>query len=284
MEELHRLHASAPVESIAEVLHRSGVVVVEDLLGPDLLDRLNAEIDPLLARAGAGTQRYINAGIEWFFGDRTLSVTGVAGKSPVFGAEVVPHPIFMALCDDVLLPNCASYQLNIGHVLDRGPGAAQQLLHRDELVWIHVPEPHPPLQLASIVALGEFTSANGATRVVPGSHLWERDRKPMEHEIVPAEMAEGSAIIYLGSTIHGGGPNVTETQRRRGMHVSYCVGWLRTEENQCLATPLDRVRQLPRRSQELLGYGAHDAMPDGGGYLGTVEIQDPVELIARGEL
>jgi ectoine hydroxylase-related dioxygenase (phytanoyl-CoA dioxygenase family) len=282
--ELHRLHASASPASIVRALNDSGVVIVEDLLDDDLLARLNAELDPLVAQAGRRKQRYVNEGLEWFFGDRTLSVTGVAGKSLVFAAEVVPHPLFMALCDAVLLPNCSDYQLNIGHVLDRGPGAAQQFLHRDELVWIHVPRPHPQLQLASMLALGEFTSVNGATRVVPGSHLWEPDRKPMEHEIVAAEMDRGSALVYLGSTIHGGGPNVTQDQRRRGMHVSYCVGWLRTEENQCLTTPLDRVRALPRRSQQLLGYGAHDAMAAGGGYLGTVEIQDPVELIARGEL
>jgi ectoine hydroxylase-related dioxygenase (phytanoyl-CoA dioxygenase family) len=68
------------------------------------------------------------------------------------------------------------------------------------------------------------------------------------------------------------------------MHVSFCLGWLRTEENQFLAAPLDVARTLPRRSQELLGYAAHDAIATGGGYLGTVEVQDPVELIARGEL
>ena len=68
------------------------------------------------------------------------------------------------------------------------------------------------------------------------------------------------------------------------MHVSYCVGWLRTEENQYLATPIDVVRTLPRQSQALLGYAAHDALAIGGGYLGTVKVQDPVELLATGEL
>jgi hypothetical protein len=66
--------------------------------------------------------------------------------------------------------------------------------------------------------------------------------------------------------------------------VSYCVGWLRTEENQYLATPMDVVRTLPRESQALLGYAAHDAVPVGGGYLGAVLVQDPVELLAAGEL
>ena len=89
--------------------------------------------------------------------------------------------------------------------------------------------------------------------------------------------------VYLGSTIHAGGSNTTEGWRR-GMHLSYGLGWLRTEENQFLATPLEVARTLPRQSQELLGYAAHDAIATGGGYLGTVEVQDPVELIASGEL
>jgi ectoine hydroxylase-related dioxygenase (phytanoyl-CoA dioxygenase family) len=88
----------------------------------------------------------------------------------------------------------------------------------------------------------------------------------------------------LGSTLHAGGANVTTDQRRRGMHVSYCLGWLRTEENQYLATPIDVVRTLPREAQALLGYAAHDALASGGGYLGTVELQDPVELLQAGEL
>ena len=69
-------------------------------------------------------------------------------------------------------------------------------------------------------------------------------------------MAAGSAVVYLGSTLHGGGANVTTDVRRRGMHVSYCVGWLRTEENQYLSTPIEVVRTLPRESQALLGYAA----------------------------
>jgi ectoine hydroxylase-related dioxygenase (phytanoyl-CoA dioxygenase family) len=97
-------------------------------------------------------------------------------------------------------------------------------------------------------------------------------------------MAAGSAVVYLGSALHGGGANRTNDVRRRGMHVSYCVGWLRTEENQYLATPIDVVRRLPRESQALLGYAAHDALSSGGGYLGTVAVQDPLELMAAGEL
>ena len=82
------------------------------------------------------------------------------------------------------------------------------------------------------------------------------------------------------SSRFGGG----EYERRRGMHVSYCVGWLRTEENQYLSAPPDVVRSMPRQSQELLGYAAHDALMSGGGYLGVVDLRDPVDLLADGHL
>ena len=169
-------------------------------------------------------------------------------------------------------------------VMDRGPGAEQQILHRDEDVWIHLPRPHAEVQLASVIALVDFTADIGATVVAPGSHRWERDRYPTPDEMGCAEMPAGSAVVYLGSTLHAGGANSTADRWRRGMHMSFVVGWLRTEENNYLSTPPEVVRTPPRRSQELLGYAAHDALNAGGGYLGLVDLLDPIDLLADGKL
>jgi ectoine hydroxylase-related dioxygenase (phytanoyl-CoA dioxygenase family) len=152
------------------------------------------------------------------------------------------------------------------------------------LVWVHVPRPHPELQLASVIALVDFTAENGATRVVPGSHRWDWERTPLSEEFADAEMPAGSGVIYLGSTLHGAGSNTTADQWRRGMHLSYVVGWLRTEENHYLATPPEIARTLPRPAQELLGYAAHDALNHGGGYLGALDLRDPVDMLADGSL
>jgi ectoine hydroxylase-related dioxygenase (phytanoyl-CoA dioxygenase family) len=160
-------------------------------------------------------------------------------------------------------------------------------------VWSDVPRPHPELQLATVIAFVDFTRENGATRVVPGSHRWpDRQLLPAEQivfhqpepeQIAYAEMSAGSAVIYSGGTIHAGGANSTSIPRR-GAHLSYCLGWLRTEENNYLSSPPAVAATLPRRAQELLGYALHDSIPRGGGYLGMVRMQDPVELLARGEL
>ena len=282
--DIEHIHASEDSEKMVAALQRDGAVIVEEFLDADLLERFNADVDPLMNATPRGGSVMFNDFFTWFYGPQTRTITGLAGKSRVFATEVLTHPVYRAICDEVLLPSCACYRLNVAQLLDRGPGSPDQLLHRDEAVWPYLPQPHSDVQVASVLALVDFTADNGATRVAPGSHLWDRGRAAEPHEIVPAEMPAGSAVIYLGSTIHGGGANTTTDETRQGMHVSYCLGWLHTEENQYLATPLDVVRTLPRESQALLGYAIHDALAIGGGYLGAVELQDPVELLASGAL
>jgi ectoine hydroxylase-related dioxygenase (phytanoyl-CoA dioxygenase family) len=211
-------------------------------------------------------------------------VSALAAVSPTFANEVIAHPTYAAVCDAVLLPSCSRYQLNLGHLIARGPGAEAQFPHRDEDVWPHFPRPHDELQIASLVALTDFRVDTGATRVVPGSHHWPRDRRPDADEIADAVVPPGGAVIYLGSTIHFAGTNSTADEWRLGAHVSFTLGWLRTEENNSLAVPPEVARSLSPRAQELLGYAVHDAIADGGGYLGMVRMRDPMELLADGSL
>ena len=122
-------------------------------------------------------------------------------------------------------------------------------------------------------ALTDFTQDNGATCVVLGSHLWPRERKAEPHEVVQAEMRAGSAVYYLGRTLHGGGANVT-TSNRRGMFLGFVVGWLRTEENTFLSVPIEHVYDMPVRAQELLGYKSHAG-------IGVVNVGNPMALLEQ---
>jgi ectoine hydroxylase-related dioxygenase (phytanoyl-CoA dioxygenase family) len=280
---LERLKASDGLDAIHQALREQGAVLVEEFLGPDVLEAIRSEVDAPLAAADPG-MKHMNPAIQWFFGERTKHLSGMAGVSPTFATEVLTHPTYLGLCDRVLLPSCARYQLNLGHLIARGPGAEAQMLHRDELVWVHVPRPHPELQVASMVALTEFRKETGATRVVPGSHRWPLERQPEPDEIADAEGPPGAAVIYLGSTIHGAGTNATADEWRLGLHVSYVLGWLRTEENNYLAVPPEVARGYPRATQEILGYAVHDAIASAGGYLGMLGLRDPVDLLQDGEL
>ena len=248
---LRHLGADAPLDAVVAELREAGGVIVEGLLDADTLARFNAELDPQLD-AAQPDREFVNPAIAWFFGKRTRHLTAVAARSRVFATEILCHPTYVGVCDAILGPACARYQLNIAHVLDRGPGAEAQLLHRDELVWVHMPRPHPELQVASVIALVDFTADNGATRVIPGSHLWDWNRMPEPGEIAVAEMPAGSGVVYLGTTLHGGGPNTTSGEWRRGMHLSYVVGWLRTEEAEFSED--DRIVRMAslQQSQEIV--------------------------------
>ncbi len=281
MAELRHMTPSEGAEAIVAELQASGGVIIDGLLDPTLLASINQDADPLLVDGAEKTG--LNPAVQAFFGDKVRHVSGFAGKSERFADEVMCHPLLLDVCDQVLLPNCADYRLNLAHLMDRGPGSERQFIHRDEWVWVHYQEGKPEIQLATIIALVDFTRDNGATAVVPGSHQWPAEREAAEDEIAYAEMAAGSAVIYLGSTLHAGGTNSSD-HWRRGVHMSYCLGWLRTEENNVLAVPPDTARTLSPRAQELLGYGVHDALEDLGGYLGMVDMYNPSELLRQGKL
>lgn len=288
---VERFGAGADPDAVHAAIVRDGVAIVEGLLTPDVVDRVNDEVEAAVAAADPDEATF-NPVMSAFHGPFTKQVTGVPGISRTFAVDVMCHPLLLALCDRVLLPACARYRLNLGHLLQRGPGSGEQILHRDELVWSDLPHPRPEVQIASVIALVDFTRDNGATRVVPGSHRWpDRTLPPGEQMAVPvapeqiayAEMPAGSVVVYSGGTVHAGGANVTDVPRR-GAHLSYCLGWLRTEENNLLAVPPAVARDLPRTAQELIGYAVYDGIGRGGGYLGMHRMQDPVELLARGDL
>jgi ectoine hydroxylase-related dioxygenase (phytanoyl-CoA dioxygenase family) len=265
----------SPADACA-VLDVCGAVIVEGLLSQAVIEAVNDEVEPHVARADLD-MRHLNPAVQ-FFHAKARHVTGLAAKSPTFATAVMMHPLLLAICDRVLAPSCARYQLNLAHLLERMPGAEDQLLHRDEDVWNLLPRPHPELQVASVIAMVDFARDNGATRLVPGSHRWERGRTPNDAEMACAEMPAGSAVVYLGSTLHGGGGNITHAPRR-GVHLSYTLGWLRTEENNYLAVPPEVASTLPRDCQALLGYAVHDAIDTGGGYLGMLDLRDPLEVV-----
>jgi ectoine hydroxylase-related dioxygenase (phytanoyl-CoA dioxygenase family) len=122
-------------------------------------------------------------------------------------------------------------------------------------------------------ALTDFTEANGATRVIPGTHL--ADRSPdygHPYDSVPAEMARGSVLVWHGSLWHGGGANTTGA-RRVGIAMNYCAGYIRQQENQQLGIPSDTARRFSPRLQELVGYSVYM------GLIGHIEKQDPAKLL-----
>lgn len=302
--DLARFDIADDHDDIYATFIRDGAVIVGRFLSADQIVRLNADLDPYNERADPlmqnvydfafdrsvvaaddAIEHFVENEGESFITGNTRNVTGLTTKSKTFADEILDHPLYMAMCERLLKPHCANYVLNHSHLINVGPGAKGQPLHRDEAIWEAMPGlgVGSHLQFASIVALVDFCQANGATKIVPGSHLWDGDaratvgRIPQPDEIRYAEMAAGSVVLYTGWTYHGAGHNRTADTFRRGLHISYCQGWLRTEENNVLATPPEIARRLSPKKQELLGYGVHGA-------LGMLELRSPIDQMRDGNL
>lgn len=267
----HVAGAETSAAEVCDILNRDGAVVVEGATEPALLAALNADLDQFSDDIGVGLRHPTNDFFVDFYGASTVRFDGLPAKSPAF-LDVMQLPLLQEVADILLKPNCEDYLLNTAQLIEIRPGETAQLIHRDEDAWAFMPKVKPLLQVEAMFALSDFTKASGATHVVPGSHLWEPEREPEPEEILRAEMPAGSALIYLGSTLHGGGANTTADVHRRGMFLGFVVGWLRTEENSFLTVPMDAAKTMPVRVQELLGYKAHAG-------IGVVDVGSPMALL-----
>lgn len=184
-------------------------------------------------------------------------------------ATLVQHPLILGIADTVLGPHCDRILLNLTQGVEIHPGARAQFLHRDQDMW-GGPKGAIEYLINVIWPLTPFTAENGGTVLYPGSHRSDGDREG--EDAVVADMAPGSALIFLGSTLHGGGANRTNTPRR-GIIISYCLGWLRPFENSWLVYPPATARSYDRSLTDLLGYVQH--RPN----LGNVEGQCPSILL-----
>jgi len=256
-------------ESVLSALQRDGGVIVEGFVPPEKLGRLNEDLEALIEKSVPG-DRSSNETSQAFHGHNTIRFTRLALHSSVF-VDLMLDPLLLSYAEHFLTPNCAEFWLNTAQAIVVGPGEPAQVLHFDDDIWPHL-QWKDNLSAGAMVALSDFTRHNGATRIVPGSHRWPRERRPTTEEITQAVMPAGSIVLYLGRTLHGAGENTTQSWRR-GMHIGYMLGWLRPEENHQLAIPLHTARQLPTRAQTLLGFRGY--FPDDGNALGLVDYKDP---------
>ena len=242
---------------------RDGYTIVEGAIEDDLVDELARDLRRL--EVDLDVQPATNS----FEGSRTLRVYNLLAHGPVW-QKVPLHLSVLPVVEGVLDAGCLISSLSSVNI---GPAETAQPIHADDML-IPIPKPHPPTVCNSMWALTDFTDANGATRLIPGSHL--RDHSPdygREYESIGAEMPKGSVLIWHGSLWHGGGANQTG-ERRVGIAMNYCAGYIRQQENQQLGLPAALVRTFPRRLQELVGYGLYN------GLIGHIDKQAPADLLA----
>lgn len=234
-----------------EALGRGGYCVIEDAVPAGIVNALAAELDPQFAETA------LSQGA--FSGNDTRRFGRLLNRSRLAGA-LVEHDLILEIVESVLGPWCDHFTLNLTQGIELMPGSAEQVPHRDQDMWPCsqlIPEDRGVEFLVNVMwPLTPFTADNGATRVWPGSHRRQSALLIDPAEAVSAEMAPGSALLFLGSTLHAGGANRTDLPRR-GLIISYCLGWLKPYELPWLAYPPEVARTFPASLARLAGYRVH---------------------------
>ena len=281
---LTTLPNTATVDEVVDVIMRDGGVIVANLITPETVDGLLADLTPILESVGGGEDDY-------FAGKKTRRAGGLFARTR-HAVDIALNPIYHGAAKKILQKPldvwfgedrttiCPGIQIGVTQAIQIMPGQGAQPLHRDDtsFLWRH-PAYGREARVQIMVALSDFTAENGGTLVIPGSHRWDDERKPLAAEAVSTEMATGSALIWIGSTYHGGGNN-TSTAPRTGLTMGYDLTNLRQEENQYLSVPVETLKELPEEIQRLLGWSA------GENFMGYVEVDgqmiDPHTLLERG--
>ena len=255
MLETDKMEIATAAERWTKALLRDGYCVIPDLLPQRTVQVLDGDLQDDFEQTP-----FCSGG---FYGSRTKRFGRLLVRSPI-AAYAVEHPLVLAIVRQVLAPWCDTVQLNLTQALALHPGAPPQLPHRDQDMWrgaIGETE-----YLVNVMwPFTRYTRDNGATVIWPGSH----GRKALDEEAPPGEFAvelePGSALLFLGSTLHGAGGNASN-EVRRGAIVSYCLGWLKPYENQWLAYPPEVARSFSPDLAALVGYAQH--RPNLGNYEG----------------
>ena len=253
--------ATSPASEIGDHLRRiaeEGYTILPDAIEPDLVAQIEEAL--LMLERDLGTVPADNL----FEGLHTTRVYNLLVHGATF--EKIPvHPNVLPVVEGVLDPGLLISSLSSIAI---GPGERAQPIHADDQV-IPLGRPHIPIICNTMWAITDFTEENGATRLIPGSHLRDAAPNPLEYyDTIAAEMTKGSVLVWVGSLWHGGGANRTDT-RRVGIAMNYCAGFVRQQENQQLGIPPQMVKTFPRRLQELVGYSVYN------GLIGHIDKQHP---------
>ena len=240
---LHHFTADADPADVSDHLRRFGYAIVDDVADADLLDRLEAEAMPYIEASAAGRDTYD--------GRFTRRTGALVARCPSV-RPLVMHPLVVEAVGH-FLGHATAVQLHLTQIISVEPGETRQKLHRDEMAFDFFdfgPDYH--VQCNTMWALSDFTAANGATWILPGTSVLD-DEASQAVAGAQAEMGRGSVLFYDGKVLHGAGAN-TGRSVRRGVNITYAVGWVRQEENQYLACPSEIARTLDDDLLRMMGY------------------------------
>ncbi|KAL6862032.1 hypothetical protein J3F83DRAFT_746486 [Trichoderma novae-zelandiae] len=256
------------IQALIDEVTAHGYAIVRNAFAPASVAAAKSEVARLTAdprTAGPAGQRGRNT----FEGHRTQRLYALADKSRVFD-EFALHEDVLALNDWFLDPG---YLINSFQSINLLPGEKRQTMHYDH-GYVTLERPHKAVGTGVMIALDDYTATNGATVIVPDSHLWDSRRVPEPEEATPVIMPAGSMLYFVSTLWHGGGANASGGSRL-ALTAQYCQPWIRPMENMILAVGWEKLDEMPARLVDMLGYKV------GNPFLGFVDGGSPRRAVER---
>eukprot|EP01084_Bolivina_argentea_P179348 309928_1 len=233
-------------------IQTNGYIILRDQISKTEMDKIYTKSLELCTESSS-------FGRNVFEGYKTKRISGLLAKSRLYDKMFLNKRI-ENICKYYLFPN---YLLGITQLSAIYSGPTPQPMHKDggSYTYLHpeTPTKHP-FQVSLVWAISDFSANNGATNIIPKSHLWNENRKIdfKNDKIIPVEMNSGSCIVFLDTLYHGGGVNKSN-KPRIGLVTNFVQPWLRTQENHFLTVPFDLIvnNKIPKKIQKLIGYSIH---------------------------
>jgi len=262
----------------------TGYIIFENALEPEQVETLREALAPHLGANVVGRND--------FEGLKSNRVYAMLAKSPVF-ADLVIHPLALAFAEADLGRSCL---LSACLAINLQPGETVQPWHYDDN-HLRVDRPRGSWGVSTFWAIDPMTEDNGATELLPGSHLWEEntiagantardfantqirgvdDDPAARGDAIKAVMPSGSLMVTKGTLWHRGGANRSDAPRLI-ITPQYCPGWARQLENMAMTLTHEQAAALPQRAQELAGYSIHPP------FMGYVDGMHPRRVLAKAE-
>ena len=249
------------LQRVVNDVRDEGYAVVPDLLDLGTVEQLRRDLTPIFDDIGSRSSEE--------YGQQTIHTHNLLAKTRAVD-ELLMNEKLLTLIEAILGPD---FQISGVAAMRPAPGDRRQHMHRDDGHY-PIPYPHPPLIVNTLIALDRFTVENGATEVVPRSHL-KTGKIDQDEPTVSVEMPVGGLLLWDGALWHRGGGNSTKNSFRRSINLNFNLAWLKQRENQFIGVPPEVVVAMPEKLQALIGY----KLTNFG--LGTVDYRNPIETVKK---
>lgn len=287
--QLKRIPWGSDVTEVADILARDGAMILTGALTRSQIDAINTDLDaPFGALSQGNKTDDRNQFMSDFLGYKSKRLPHTLRYSKVWRDEYLASPVLAQYVNAIVPGAGGSHSYSSSHSIECCPGETAQFLHRDGEYFLkslgkNIPG-GPEILLLNIFALTDSTEEMGATRVIPGSHLWEDFTiAGTQDQTCAATLNAGDLFFYGGRTLHGGGANTTKDKIRRIITGGYLPGFIMGEEAWPFAFTWEEVRHYPKIVQEGMGFRSVSYSGEDPGFLWRAHTR-PVEEVLEERL